>query len=213
MAKDIETMRPKELEALIADIREKHGKDAGRRVFDALSPLREGDDRGRDRDRRHDDAEDRHQRARDAAARFSRDVDGDIESLLEDLLEECGPELAGALREAAGDSRGPSHWAKDRRERRQARDYRGSGFRHYGDGRRLSRDAPSWGPYVGQPEPPLEDFAARRGSALREETESLGGDRRRAHDRALALDAGASDHQVFRAMFGVGAASIETRGQ
>jgi hypothetical protein len=117
--------------------------------------------------------------------------------------------LAGALREAANDARGPSHWAKDRRERREARDYRSSGYRHYGDGRRLSRDEPDWGPYAAEPSKSLENFAGRQSE--QEQEKGPVGDRRRANDRALAYD-GASDDQVFRAMF-PGAMAIETRGR
>jgi hypothetical protein len=203
MANNNESMiSPKEMEKILGDIRRRHGEDAPRRVHDALSRLGEGEDR----DRRRGD--DRHHRARDAARRWDDDSEGDIESLLEDLLEECGGDLAGALREAANDARGPAHWARDRRERREARDYRGSGYRHHGDGRRLSRD---YGPVnVGREEgsPNIEGFGERRGESQREEIGSVG-DRRRANDRALALDA-RDDFSTFRAMF-PGAAGIARR--
>jgi hypothetical protein len=193
----------KELQAALDQFRRKHGDDAARKALDLLR--REGEDKRGVFGFRHDDAEDRHHRARDAAGRWADDPAGDIEELIEEFCEACGPELAGTLREAANDSRGPAHWARDRRERREARDLR-PGFRHYGDGRRLSRDAPDWGPYAEQGKT-LENFSERRCESKREESEPLGD--RRAHDRALAFDA-ADDHAIFRAMF-PGASRIITR--
>jgi rRNA maturation protein Nop10 len=193
-------------------IRRRHGNDASRRVTEALDRvLREGDRR------REDDTgfpppprfggEDRHRRARDAALRWADDDEGHIEELLEELLEAC-PELGHVIREAAEDRRSPHHWAKDRRERREAEDYR-RGFRHFGDGRRISRDV-SWGPYANEPSKPIENFSERRGESNREESNGLGGDRRRAAHDALAFDAGMSDYARFAAMF-PGAANIITK--
>jgi hypothetical protein len=187
-------MMAKEFNDALDGIKKKYGRDEGiKRIMDVLKREAAGDDdRGRGRDRRHDDAEDRHQRARDSARRWADDEESDPEEMLEALLESFGPELASSIRECA--DRGPHAFVKDRRERREARDYRGSGFRHYGDGRRLSRDV-DWGPYQNEPGPALEDFSARRGQSKRDETEPLG-DRRRANDRALALDAGASGENL-----------------
>jgi hypothetical protein len=154
--------------------------------------------------------EDRRHRARDAARRFADDDEAEIEELLEDLLENC-PELGAAIREAAEDRRGLGAWARDRRERREAQDYR-RGYRHYGDGRRIAARDVEWGPYANQPSRPIENFAERRGESQREEVQPLGRDRRRAHDRAMAFDVGMSDYARFAAIF-PGAADIITRSK
>jgi hypothetical protein len=66
-----------------------------------------------------------------------------------------------------------------------------------------------WGPYQNEPSKPIEEFR-RGGESLREETPV--GDRRRGASDRMAFDA-QDDRATFRAMFGAGAASIETRGR
>jgi hypothetical protein len=135
---------PKELEAVLDSIKRRYGAaDASRRVMDALRRETAGDRRRGDASvgfpQHRYAAEDRHERARDLARRYSDDQGEELVEELIETLAEAHPEIVGAAAREIADDRhgGPHGWARDRREMREARDFRsGKLF----DGRRVSRD-------------------------------------------------------------------------